>query len=166
LALAKMVIPRVVHEGHAVVDRVTDNLDTVARVLRLPDVESADPDKRDLRPGAPQRPILHSTGARYRRDRFARGHRHGRAQLSRHRKESPSSHKLYPSRYRLSQHRVHFDRAFLSSAALSRDTHGNRAQTVVCGNLSDAPAAERRKERSMLEIGRAAMMAGVEDVLI
>ena len=60
LAFPIVVIPAVVHEGDAAVDRTADDANPFVRVLRATDVMAAQPDRRDFFVGVSEASIDHS----------------------------------------------------------------------------------------------------------
>src|SRR5664279_4337384 len=71
LAFPIVVIPAVVHEGDAAVDRTTDDANPFVRVLRATDVMAAQPDHRDFFVGVSEASIDHSVSLGLARRRYA-----------------------------------------------------------------------------------------------
>src|SRR5262249_33274976 len=59
LAAAVVVVPAVVHEGDAVIDRMPDDADALGLIGRPTDVVAAETDERDLLARRAERPIQH-----------------------------------------------------------------------------------------------------------
>ena len=59
LALAVVIVPAVVEEGDAAIDRRSDDADALGRILRPADVMAAEADGRDLLAGSSQDSIDH-----------------------------------------------------------------------------------------------------------
>ena len=71
LAFPIVVIPAVVHEGDAAVDRTTNDANPFVRVLRATDVMAAQPDRRDFFVGVSETSIDHSVSLGLAHRRYA-----------------------------------------------------------------------------------------------
>jgi hypothetical protein len=83
-AFAIVVVPAIVHEGDAVVDRSANDADTLLRVGLYPDVKAAQTNRRDSLAGLAQDPVDHAAACflRFAAPDCARCHqpRHHRSQ--------------------------------------------------------------------------------------